>query len=185
MTESLINSKKEDFEKVLKHYETELNSLRTGRANPGLLATVKVEVYGSLMPLDHVASVTVSDAKTLTINPWDKSQIPVIEKGILQANIGLTPSNDGQVIRLIIPPLTEARRKELVKLLGQITEQARIGIRQVREDILKSLKKHKEEGKIAEDDFNFGQKKLQEIIDKYNDLIKQVSVEKEKDLMTV
>lgn len=185
MVETIINGKKEEFSGVLDHFQHELNGLRTGRASVALLSTVKVELYGSEMPLEHVASVTVSDAKTLLISPWDKGSMQAIEKGIQQANLGLNPSNDGQVIRLILPPLTEQRRKELVKLLGQMTEQARIGIRQVREDILKAIKKAKEEGSISDDDFSFAQKKLQEIVDKQNEIIKQMSAEKEKDLMTV
>ncbi len=185
MIDTIINSKKEEFEKVLGHFEHEINGLRTGRASTGLLGTVKVEVYGSEMPLDHVASVTVSDAKTLTISPWDKGSMQAIEKGIQQANLGLNPSNDGNVIRITVPALTEERRKEMVKVLGQMTEQARIGIRQVREEILKALKKAKENAEISEDDFSHAQKKLQDVVDKQNELIKQISTEKEKDLLTV
>lgn len=185
MIESIISAKKAEFEKVLDHFSHELNGLRSGRAHPALLSTVQVEVYGSFMPLEHVASVTVTDAKTLTISPWDKGTMPAIEKGIQQANLGLNPSNDGIVIRLVLPSPTEQRRKELVKLLGQLTEHARIGIRQVREDILKAMKKAKEDGDVSEDDLAHGQKKLQEIVDKQNEIIKSVAAEKEKDLMTV
>jgi len=185
MIESIIASKKQEFEKVLEHFEHELNGLRTGRAHPALLSTVKVDVYGSLMPVEHVASVTVSDARTLTISPWDKSQMAAIEKGIQAANLGLNPSNDGSVIRLNLPPLTEDRRKEMVKLLGQMAEQTRIGIRKIREDILKAMKNSKEDHQISEDDLAIGQKKLQEIVDSYNEIIKKVVQEKEKDLMTV
>lgn len=185
MIESIISSKKKDFEKVLDHLQHELNGLRTGRAHPALLSTVQVEVYGSKMPLEHVASVSVSDAKTLAISPWDKGQINAIEKGIQIANLGLNPSNDGNVIRLTLPPLTEDRRKELVKLLGQMIEQSRIGIRQVREDVIKAMKKAKEDGDISDDDLVHGQRKLQEVVDQYNETIKSAGSEKEKDLTTV
>lgn len=185
MIDSLLQVKKPEFEKVLTHFETELNSLRTGRAHPALLSMVKVESYGSFLPLEHVASITVSDAKTLTVSPWDKSQLSAIEKAILQANVGMNPSSDGQVIRLLVPPLNEERRRELVKLLGQLAEQARIGIRQVREEVHKAMKRAKDDSEISADEFTRGQKKLQELIDKYNDIIKTASLEKEKDLLTV
>lgn len=185
MIEQLINSHKENFGKVIEHYHTELSSLRTGRANPGLLATVMVESYGTKVPLIQVASVTVSDAKTLSISPWDKQQLQAVEKGIQAANLGFNPSNDGNVIRINLPPLNEERRKEMVKMLGQIAEKARIGVRNVREDILKAMKKAEADGEIAKDDLSFGQKKLQEVIDKYNAEIKTTAEDKEKEVMTV
>jgi ribosome recycling factor len=185
MIDQLITNHKENFDKVLEHYHTELSSIRTGRANPGLLSTVMVESYGAKMPLQQVASVTVSDAKTLTISPWDKGQLQAVEKGIQAANLGFNPSNDGVVIRINLPPLNEERRKEMVKMLGQIEEKARIGIRNVREDILKAMKKAESEGEIGKDDLAYGQKKLQETIDKYNAEIKKVAEDKEKEVMTV
>jgi ribosome recycling factor len=136
-----IQQYKENFEKVIEHFYHELGSVRTGRANPALLATVMVESYGTKVPLQQVAAVTVSDAKTLTISPWDKSQIQEIEKGIIAANLGFTPGNDGNVIRINLPPLTEERRKEMAKLVGQMAENARIGVRQVREEVMKELKR--------------------------------------------
>jgi ribosome recycling factor len=137
------------------------------------------------MPLVQVASVTVSDAKTLTISPWDKGQLQAIEKGIQVANLGFTPSNDGQVIRINLPPMTEDRRKEMVKMVNQLGEQSRIGIRQVREDVLKHMKREKEDGKIGEDDLSAGQKRLQTYIDEYNEKIKVTIGDKEKEIMTV
>ncbi len=185
MIEQIIAKHKEAFEKVMQHLHHELSSVRTGRANPALLSTVMVESYGAKMPLEHVASVTVSDAKTLTISPWDKSQMQAIEKGILAANLGLNPSNDGSNIRINLPPLNEERRKEMVKLVGQIAEQARVGIRQVREEIMKEMKRGKEDGEISEDDLGRGQKKVQEIIDDYNKQTKELAEAKEQELMTV
>jgi ribosome recycling factor len=185
MIEQLINSHKEQFAKVLEHYQHELAGVRTGRAHPSLLATVTVESYGAKMPLQQVASITASDAKTLTISPWDRSQIPAIEKGILAANLGVNPGNDGTVIRINLPPLNEERRKEMVKLIGQMAEQARIGIRQVREEIIKTIKKAGADGQINKDDIAFGQKKVQDQVDKYNDEIKTLAQDKEKEVMTV
>jgi ribosome recycling factor len=170
---------------VINHYHHELSAIRTGRANPALLSTVVVESYGSRMALEQVAGVSVSDAKTLVISPWDKSQIQAIEKGIMMANLGFTPNNDGNVIRINLPPMNEERRKEMVKLTNQIAEQAKIGVRQVREDIIKAFKKAETDGDIAKDDVGYGQKKLQEVIDKLNDEVKKVAQDKEKEIMTV
>ncbi len=185
MINDIITQHKAQFEKVMEHFHHELSSVRTGRANPALLSTVMVESYGSKVPLQQVASVTVSDAKTLTISPWDKGQLQEIEKGIQAANLGFNPSNDGQVVRISLPMLTEDRRKEMVKLVGQLAEHARIGIRQVREDIIKSVKKSEADGDSTKDDVANAQKKVQEIIDKYNGDIKSIAEEKEKELMTV
>lgn len=185
MIDQIINSHKEDFTKAMDHFKFELGSVRTGRANPALLATVQVESYGSKMPLEHVASVTVSDAKTLTISPWDKSQIPLIEKGIQAANLGFNPSNDGVVIRITLPALSEERRKEMVKLVGQLAEKGKIGIRNAREDVMKEMKKAEADGKVSKDDLADGQKELQKLVDGYNDEIKQHAEAKEKEVMTV
>jgi ribosome recycling factor len=185
MIDSVLSGHKPDFEKVMEHYVHELSGVRTGRANPALLNTVQVESYGSKMPIEHVASVTVQDAKTLLITPWDKSQLQAIEKGIQQANLGFNPSNDGNSIRIILPALNEERRKEMVKLVGQTAEKARIGIRNVREDVLKEMKRAEAEGKISKDDLTHGQKKLQDVVDKYNEEIKTHAEAKEKDVMTV
>lgn len=185
MIQDIINSHKEQLDKSIDHFHHELSSVRTGRANPALLATVMVESYGTKVPLQQVANVTVSDAKTLTISPWDKSQIGEIEKGIQVANLGFNPSSDGQVVRITLPMLTEDRRKEMVKLLGQMAENARIAVRQVREEIIKAVKKAEADGDITKDDVTHAQKKIQEVVDKYNDQIKDTAADKEKELMTV
>lgn len=185
MIEQILSTHQDGFKKAMDHFKFELGSVRTGRANPALLATVQVESYGSKMALEHVASVTVSDARTLTISPWDKSQIPAIEKGIQAANLGFNPSNDGVVIRINLPPLNEERRKEMVKLVGQLAEKGKIGIRNVREIVHKEMKKAESEKQISKDDLEVGQKKLQEAVDKYNEEIKQLAEAKEKEVMTV
>lgn len=185
MIDNILNSHKSAFEKAMEHFVHELSGVRTGRANPALLNTVMVESYGSKMPLEHVASVTVSDAKTLVISPWDKGQIGAIEKGIQTANLGFNPSNDGVVIRISLPALNEERRREMVKMVGQIAEKGKIGIRNARETIHKEMKKAESGGKISKDDLQVGQKKLQEVVDKYNDEIKKHAEAKEKEIMTV
>ena len=185
MIEQILNRHKENFEKAMEHFAHELSSVRTGRASPSLLNTVTVESYGSKMALEHVASVSVSDAKTLVISPWDKGMIAPIEKGIQVANLGFNPSNDGVVIRITLPSLNEDRRKEMVKLVGQIAEKGKIGIRNVRESIHKEMKKAETDGKISKDDLLVGLKKLQEEVDKYNEEIKKHSEVKEKEVMTI
>jgi len=185
MIQDIINQHQQQFEKVMEHFHHELSSVRTGRANPALLSTVMVESYGTKLPLAQVANITVSDAKTLTISPWDKGQLAEIEKGIQAANLGFNPSNDGNVVRINLPPMTEERRKEMVKLVGQVEEQARIGVRQVREEIMKAVKRAEGEGSATKDDVASAQKKVQEVIDKYNDQIKATAKDKETELMTV
>ncbi len=185
MIEQILNAHKENFDKAIDHFLHELSGVRTGRANPALLNTVVVESYGSKMPLDHVASVTVSDAKTLVISPWDKSQMQAIEKGIQAANLGFNPSNDGNIIRIILPALNEDRRKEMVKFVSQLAEKGKIGIRNVREIVHKEMKKAESDKTISKDDLQIGQKKLQEVVDKYNEEIKNHAEAKEKEIMTV
>ena len=185
MIEQILNNHKANFEKALEHFVHELSGVRTGRANPALLNTVSVESYGARMPIEHVASVTVSDARTLTISPWDKGQLQAIEKAIQQANLGFNPSNDGTVIRIILPPLNEERRRDMVKLVGQIAEKGRIGLRNAREVVIKEMKKAESDGKISKDDLTHGQKKLQELVDKYNEAIKEHAAAKEEEVLTV
>ena len=185
MIDQIIAKHQEEFNKVMDHFAHELNSVRTGRANPALLSTVTVESYGSKMPIEHLASVSVSDAKTLTVSPWDKSQLGAIDKAIQAANLGFNPSNDGNVIRITLPAMSEERRKEMVKMVGQISEHGRIGIRNVREEIQKEMKKVESDGKISKDDLTRGQKKLQEQVDKLNEEIKKLAEMKEKEVMTV
>jgi len=185
MIDQILNQHEENFKKAMDHFGHELNGVRTGRANPALLNTVMVDSYGSKMALEHVASVSVSDAKTLVISPWDKSQLQAIEKGIQVANLGFNPSNDGNVIRITLPALNEERRKEMVKMVGQIAEKGKIGIRNVRESVHKEMKKAEADNKISKDDLQVGQKKLQEVVDKYNEEIKKFAEAKEKEIMTV
>lgn len=181
---SLISDSQTKFEKCIEHFKHELSGVRTGRASAALLDSVVVESYGQRMPISHVASITVSDPKTITIQPWDKSNFASIEKGIQSANLGLNPINDGNVIRLSIPPMTEERRKDMVRLIGKQTEAARVSIRNAREEVLKELKRSEELG-MSRDQVESEKKNLQEIVDKYNDQIKQLAAAKEKDLMTI
>jgi ribosome recycling factor len=178
-----MNSEK--FDKVIEHFQQELSVLRTGRASGSLVEHIMIDSYGAKMPLSHVASISTPDSKTIAIQPWDKSNMGPIEKAIQISNIGLNPVNDGNLIRLSVPPMTEERRKEMVKVVGQITEAARIGVRNVREEILKDLKRQEENDVITEDDVNSQKKKLQDIVDAYNLKIKDLASAKEKEIMTI
>ncbi len=175
----------EKFEKGIERFKMELAGLRTGRASSALIDNIMIDSYGSKLPIAHVASISIPDARTIAIQPWDKSNMGPIEKAIQAANIGLNPVNDGILIRLSIPPMTEERRKEMVKAMGQMVELARVSVRSVREDILKDLKKKQEDDEITEDDLEGLKKDLQEIVDKYNDQIKEVAAAKEKEVMTI
>lgn len=175
----------EKFDKAIEHFKQELAGLRTGRASAALVEGIMVDSYGSKMPISHIASISVPDAKTIAIQPWDKSNIGPVEKAIQASNIGLNPVNDGNLVRLNIPPMTEERRKEMVKVLGQITEQARIAVRSVREELIRDLKKQQEDNKITEDDVEGQKKDLQDVVDGYNDKIKEIAAAKEKEIMTI
>lgn len=183
--QTLLTQAKQEFQKAVEHFRHELSTLRTGRASTGLLATVEVESYGARVPLEHLASLSVPDARTLSITPWDKSQLGAVEKAIIDANLGFAPSNDGNVIRITVPSLTEDRRKELVKMVGQMAEKTRISIRTAREDVLKQAKKAESDGEMSEDDLAKFQKHLQELVDAVNEEIKQHAQDKEKEVMTV
>jgi ribosome recycling factor len=138
-----------------------------------------------MQPIAQVASVSVSDSKTLVVSPWDENLLGAIDKAIQAANLGFNPSSDGQVLRMTLPALNEERRREMVKLVGQLAEKSRIGIRQCREDVLKSAKRAESEGSASKDDVQRVQKKIQEIVDKYNAEIKAIVEAKEVEVMTV
>ena len=161
----------------------ELAKIRTGRAHTSLLDHVTAEYYGSEVPLSQVASINVEDARTLSISPWEKNMVPVIEKAILNSDLGLNPSTAGTVIRVPVPPLTEERRKELVKVVRHETENARVAIRNIRRDAINDLKNLKKNKQIAEDDERRAEDAIQKLTDQYIQQAEQVLAEKEKDLM--
>lgn len=174
-----------EFNKILEHLKIELNALRTGRANVAILDAVMVEAYGGQMSLKSVASVGVPDSKTILIEPWDKNILKDIEKGIVQAKIGLNPVNEGNFIRLVMPMMTEETRKELIKILGQKLEQRRVSVRQLRDKIREQIIKEEKEKLIGEDQRFKLQQKLDEIVREYNEKIKALGEEKEREIMTV
>ncbi len=179
----MINTEK--FDGAVDHFKQEISALRNGRASSALVDAIMVESYGSKVPISHIASISIPDPRTIAIQPWDKSNAGAIEKAIQASNIGLNPINDGNLIRLNIPSMTEERRKEMVKILGQIAEQSRIAIRNVREEILKSIKGRQDDNEIQEDQVEIEKKDLQAVVEKYNDQIKDLSGAKEKEIMTI
>lgn len=165
----------------LKH---EFSGLRTGRASTAMLDTITVEVYGSRMPLNQVGSVSVPEPRMLTVQVWDSSSVKSVEKAIRDANLGLNPQADGNLIRIPIPPLTEDRRKELVKVAGQYAENSRVAVRNVRRDGMEALKKEKADGQSEDENKRLGDE-VQKITDSNIQKIDTMLVEKEKDIMTV
>lgn len=173
------------MKKAIDHLKDEFSKLQVGRATPALVEDVKVDAYGSLQPLKAVASVSVPDAKTIQIQPWDRSLLGAIEKGIQIANIGLTPNNDGIYIRINIPPLTEERRKDLVKVVSRYAEDAKIAIRNTRQDTNNSFNAMKKNSEMTEDELHAGMKVIQDHVDRSNREIEEMSKKKEQDIMTV
>ncbi|MEK7073024.1 MAG: ribosome recycling factor [Patescibacteria group bacterium] len=180
-----LSDHKPRFEKVVDHLKKELSSLRTGRANPVVLDTVKVETYGSMMDIKSLASVSVPDAATLIIEPWDASAIKDIEKGIIAANIGLNPIVDGKRIRISMPKMTEENRKDLVKIVGRKTEEAKVSLRGLREELRTEIIEAERDGKMSEDGRFRAQDDLEKLVKGYTEQLDKIEKEKEKDIMTI
>jgi len=185
MADNIINEMKSKMSKTIEALGNELKKVRTGRASLAILDTVKVEYYGSMVPLNHVANLSVPDPRTISIQPWDPGMIANIEKAIMTSGLDLTPSNDGKVIRIPIPPLTEERRRELVKFVKKICEDSRVAIRNIRRDALDKIKKVEKEKKISEDESKRKQKEIQDITDNYIKNIDTILANKEKEIMEV
>lgn len=182
---NLVDQHKERFSKVIEHLKTEVSSLRTGRATPALVEDIMVESYGTKQPLKAVASIFVTDAKTLTVDPWDKSLIQAVDKAISQSPLGISPVNDGKVIRLPLPDLTQERRAELIKVLHQKLEQARIGLRQAREEIRREIETKEKNKEIGEDEKFKLYDDLEKKVKEFNDKIKEIGELKEKEITTI
>jgi ribosome recycling factor len=185
MITELIRGKKEEFELALEHFRTEAAKLRTGRAHPGLVENLPVDYYGTKTPLRQIASVNVPEARQLLIQPWDKNALGAVETAIRTSDIGLNPANDGSAIRIILPPLTEDRRRELVRTLNQRAEEGRIALRAIREDLAQAIQKMAQAGEIGEDDKFRGKEELQRAIDGYNAELEKVREKKEEEILTV
>ena len=180
-----IKTSQEKMEKCLRSLEHEYSTIRAGRANPAVLDKVMVDYYGAPTPVNQMAAVSVAEARILVIQPWDKSSLKLIEKAIQASEIGINPTNDGSVIRLVFPQLTEERRKELVKDIKKISEEAKVTIRNVRRDGLEKIKAQKKNNEITEDDVKDLEKEMQKLTDKFVDKVDAVAGEKEKEIMSL
>ncbi|OGH76784.1 MAG: ribosome recycling factor [Candidatus Magasanikbacteria bacterium RIFOXYC2_FULL_40_16] len=180
-----IQSYKEQFDKTIEHLKGEMSKLRTGRATPALVEDITVEAYGVKQPLKTLASISISDAKTLNVEPWDKSIIQAIETAINNSQLGINPVNDGKLLRLPLPELTQDRRVELIKVLHQKLEAGRISARQIREEIKKEIEQSEKDKEITEDDRYKYIEDLDKAAKDCNDKIKELGEEKEKEINTV
>ncbi|HTI94365.1 MAG TPA: ribosome recycling factor [Puia sp.] len=182
--EFILEEAREDMKKALDHLETELIKIRAGKASPQMLEGLTVDYYGSPTVLNQVANVSAMDARTLTIQPWEKNMLQPIERAIINANLGVTPQNDGNIIRLFMPPLTEERRKEFVKRAGGEGEQSKVAIRNLRRDAIEQVKKLQKDG-LSEDEAKDAEKEIQDITDKNIALVDKHLAAKEKEIMAV
>jgi ribosome recycling factor len=180
-----LNEIKRRMHGAIQVLKTELGGLRTGRASSGMLDPVQVEVYGTHMPLNQVATISVPEPRLLSVQVWDKSNVHAVEKAIINSNLGLSPATEGQVLRLRIPELNEDRRKEMVKVAHKYAEAARVAIRHVRRDALDLLKKLEKEGKVSEDDHTRMSGEVQKATDQIITEVDQTLAAKEKEIMTV
>lgn len=183
-SKQILDSASEKMQKAIEHLQEALLAVRAGKASQNLLNGIMVDYYGNPTPIAQIASVNVPDARTVLIQPWEKGMIPAIEKAIINANIGMTPSNNGEHIRLTVPPLTEERRKELVKQIKSDAETARVSLRNVRRDAVEAFKKAQKDG-MPEDMAKDGEGEAQKLTDKFSKKVDEVIAEKEKEIMTV
>lgn len=185
MTKDVIKNMKDHMDKTVDALRREYQKVRTGRANTALLDDIRIDYYGTPSPLSQVATLSVPEPRTITLQPWETKMISVIEKAILNANLGLTPTNDGKVIRLNLPALTEERRKEIVKQLKKMAEESKVATRNIRRDANDELKKLEKNKKISEDDLKRAEKEVQDVTNSYITKLDEVLAHKEKEVMEV
>ncbi len=178
-----LKAASERMDKSIKVLRDDLASVRAGRANPKLLERILVDYYGAMTPINQLANISVPEPRLLVISPWDTKMIPEIEKAIQKSDLGINPTNDGKVIRLAFPELTEERRKELVKMIKKMGEESKIAIRSIRRDANDEFKKMEKNSEITEDELKTAEKKVQEITDEYTAKIDQIIQEKENEIM--
>lgn len=185
MIKELIAKKTGSFENAVEHFANEAAKIRTGRANPGLVENLIVDYYGTRTPLKQIASINIPEARQILIQPWDKGSLVFIEAAIRESDLGVNPGNDGQSIRIMLPTLTEERRKDFVKTLNHRAEDGRIAIRAIREEIWKEIQELEKTGTISEDDKFHGKDELQKVVDEYNQKLEEIREKKEKEILTV
>jgi ribosome recycling factor len=185
MIKDIIKTSTEKMSKAVEHVRVEFIKIRTGKASTALLDGIKVDYYGTPTPLNQVGNISTPDSHTITIQPWDKTVIQAIEKAVLNSNLGLNPINDGNVLRVPIPPLTEERRKELVKVIKHKAEEGKVAIRNIRRDQIEHLRKTEKEEHISEDERKHGETEIQKLTDKHIKEVDELLVKKEKEIMEV
>jgi len=180
----LLDETDDQMNKSVQHLEKELHKLRTGKATPQMLEGIKINYYGVMTPIEQAANITTPDARQIIVQPWDKSILSDIDKAIMAANLGLNPKNEGEVLRIIVPPLTEERRRDLVKKAKTEAENAKVSIRNIRRSSNDMAKDLEDEG-VPEDEVKKLQEDIQKLTDKYIEMVEKIVVQKEKDIMTV
>ncbi len=187
MTEELsaiVADTEDKMRKAVSHLESELVKIRAGKASPNMLDGINADYYGNPTPINQVANVAALDARTISIQPWEKPMLAIIERAIMQANIGITPQNDGTMIRLFLPPLTEERRKEMVKKSNGEGENGKVTIRNIRRDAIEDIKKLQKDG-LSEDEARDGENEIQDVTNKYTSLVEKTLAAKETEIMAV
>lgn len=185
MIDEVLSEARTAMDKAVKSLKKDMTKIRTGRASVSLLDDVKVEYYGVLTPLSQVATLAVPEARLMTVQPWEKNLIPEIEKAIFKADLGMTPSSDGVLIRLPVPALTEERRREMVKIIKRMSEESKISVRNSRRDANETLKMLEKEKEITEDDLKRSEKDVQQLTDKYVSAIDSIVEKKEQEVMEI
>ena len=183
--DEILNQAKDKMSKTCAVYQREMTTLRAGRANPQMLDRIMVDYYGTPTPINQVAGVSSPEARLLVINPWEAKMIPAIEKAIQKSDLGINPSNDGKIIRLVFPPTNEERRKELTKVVRKSAEEAKVAIRNTRRDAVETVRKLKKNSEITEDDQTKAEKDLQKMTDNFIKEVDKIAADKEKEIMEV
>ena len=182
---TVLKNAEERMNRRIDHLNNEYSAIRAGRANPAVLDKVTVDYYGAPTPINQLAAVSVTEARTLMIQPWDVSVLTPIERAIQMSDVGINPQNDGKALRMVFPPLTEERRKELVKDVKELAEEAKVGIRNVRRDAVDKFKAMKKNSEITEDDLKQAEKKTQDLTDKFVKEIDTIAEKKQKEIMSI
>ena len=185
MLDDIVKNAEQRMQKAVEHLRGELGNIRTGRATPALLDRVQIDYYGTPTPVNGVANVSAPDPRLIVVQPWDKSMLAVIEKALLKSDLGLTPTNDGQVIRLVLPQPTQERRKELVKQVHQRAEEARVAVRNVRRDAVENVKKLDKDGQVQADEAHRAQERIEKLTQQQVSQVEDVAKRKEAEVMEV
>ena len=183
MINDITTDTEDGMKKAVDSFKRDLQKIRTGRANAAMLDGIKVDYYGTPTPVNQVATVTVVDARLISVKPWEKSMLPVIDKAIRASDLGINPVSDSELVRLPVPPLTQERRKELAKSVGKQTEEARVAVRSARRDAMDMVKEAEKDKDITEDERKTGEKRIQDLTDKYIAMIDDIAKAKEKEIM--